>query len=165
MRRKEENKTRERIKGGEEPPAREVSTSSSPLKRMHPDTKTVIADINVLVTQETQGEEEQLLGEIPELEPRTSDTSIYTRQTDPFNPARVKEIIRQVEFGKDLSIEEREELEQFVRENADSFALALKEVIPIPGATLNLNVPENTTFNLRVHQRPLTPEQSKFYNE
>jgi hypothetical protein len=132
---------------------------------MHPDTKAVIADINVLVTQETQGEEEQLLGEIPELEPRTSDTSIYTWQTDPFNPARVKEIIRQVEFRKDLSIEEREELEQFVRENVDSFALALKEVIPIPGATLNLNIPENTTFNLRVHQRPLTPEQSKFYNE
>jgi hypothetical protein len=32
MRQKEENKTRERIKGGEEPPMREVSTSSSPLK-------------------------------------------------------------------------------------------------------------------------------------
>jgi hypothetical protein len=115
---------------------------------MHPDTKTVIADINVLVTQETQGEEEQLLDEIPELEPRTSDTSIYTQQTDSFNPARVKEIIWQVEFGKDLLIEEREELEQFVKENADSFVLALKEVIPIPGVTLNLNVPENTTFNL-----------------
>jgi hypothetical protein len=47
----------------------------------------------------------------------------------------------------------------------DSFALTLKEVIPILGAILNLNVPENTTFNLRVHQHPLTPEQSKFYNE
>jgi len=148
MRQKEENKTREKIKGGKEPPAREVSTSSSLLKRTQPDTKAVIADINELVTQETQGEEEQLLGKIPELELRTSDTSIYTQQTDPLNPVRVKEIIWQVEFGKDLSIEEREELEQFVRENTDSFALALKEVIPIPGVTLNLNIPENTTFNL-----------------
>jgi hypothetical protein len=62
-------------------------------------------------------------------------------------------------------VEEREELERFVEENADSFTLMLKEVILIPGAILNLNIPENTTFNLQVHQCPLTPEQSKFYNE
>ncbi|KAG2742120.1 hypothetical protein P692DRAFT_20750351, partial [Suillus brevipes Sb2] len=90
---------------------------------------------------------------------------IYSRRTNPFNPARVKEIIRQIKFGSDLSEAERKELEQLVADNADSFALTLKEVVPIPGAALNLNVPENAKFNLRMHQRPLMPEQSKFYNE
>jgi hypothetical protein len=50
-------------------------------------------------------------------------------------------------------------------DNADCFALALKEVTPIPDAELNLNVPENASFNLQVHERPLTLEQSRFYNE
>ncbi|KAG1830078.1 hypothetical protein DFJ58DRAFT_737075 [Suillus subalutaceus] len=123
-------------------------------------------DVNVLITQEaSENEEEQLLGEIPELEPAMNDPSIYTRQTDPFNPARVKEVLRQIKFGDNLSVEEREELERFITKNADCFALALKEVIPIPGVLLNLNVPENAIFNLRMHQCPLTPEQSKFYNE
>ncbi|KIK32874.1 hypothetical protein CY34DRAFT_100619, partial [Suillus luteus UH-Slu-Lm8-n1] len=94
-----------------------------------------------------------------------SKASIYTRQTDPFNAARVKEILRQITLGDDLSEDEQEELKQFIANNADCFALTLKEVIPIPGAELNLNVPENAIFNLRMHQRPLTPEQSRFYNE
>ncbi|KAG2059289.1 hypothetical protein BDR06DRAFT_874060, partial [Suillus hirtellus] len=51
------------------------------------------------------------------------------------------------------------------KENTDSFALSLREVNIIPGAQLNLNVPEGKTFNLCTHQRPLTPEQSHFYNE
>ncbi|KAG2744577.1 hypothetical protein P692DRAFT_201721621, partial [Suillus brevipes Sb2] len=89
----------------------------------------------------------------------------YTRQTDPFKPARIKEILRQITIGTDMSKDEQEELKQFIADNADCFALTLKEVMPIPGAELNLNVPENATFNLRMHQRPLTPEQSKFYNE
>jgi hypothetical protein len=47
----------------------------------------------VLIGQEAQGEEEQLLGEIPELEPVKSDTSIHTQQMDLFNPVRVKKIV------------------------------------------------------------------------
>ncbi|KIK36244.1 hypothetical protein CY34DRAFT_27995, partial [Suillus luteus UH-Slu-Lm8-n1] len=89
---------------------------------------------------------------------------IYTRQTNAFNPARVTEIIRQITFGEDLTEKEHKELEEFVASNVDSFALSLKEVVPIPGAAINLNVPEHTTFNLQIHQRPLITEQSKFYN-
>jgi hypothetical protein len=118
--------------------------------------------MNILTSQE---EENPLLGELPEIEPRVDNPSIYTRQTNPFNPARIKEILRQIKFGDDLSEDKRKELEQLVADNADIFALALKEVVPIPGAALNLNVPENAVFNLRMHQHPLTPEQSKFYNE
>jgi hypothetical protein len=120
----------------------------------------------VLTDQGTEEETDgQLLGEIPELQPAGSNTLIYTRQTDPFKPARIKEILRQITIGTDMSKDEQEELKQFIADNADCFTLTLKEVMPIPGAELNLNVPENATFNLRMHQRPLTPEQSKFYNE
>lgn len=113
----------------------------------------------------SEEEENQLLAELPEIEQQEDEPTTYSRQTNPFNPARVKEIIQQVKFGEDLSEAERKELEQLVADNADSFALTLKEVVPIPGAALNLNVPESAKFNLRMHQRPLTPEQSKFYNE
>ncbi|KAG2050050.1 hypothetical protein BDR06DRAFT_841072, partial [Suillus hirtellus] len=88
----------------------------------------------------------------------------YTRKTDAFNPARVVEIACQITFGEDLTREERKELEEFVANNADNFALSLGEVIPIPGAAINLNIPENTAFNLCIHQWPLTTEQSKFYD-
>ena len=95
----------------------------------------------------------------------TRQSTLYTRQTDPYNPVRTAEIIRQITFGDDLSPEELKELKEFIAEYADTFALALKEVVPIPGSELNLNVPENTTFNLRINQRPLTPEQTRFYND
>lgn len=75
-----------------------------------------------------------------------------------FNPARVTEIICQITFGEDLTENERKELEEFVASNADSFALSLKEVVPILGAAIDLNMPEHTTFNLQIHQRLLTTE-------
>lgn len=43
--------------------------------------------------------------------------------------------------------EELEELNEFMTRNADVFALALKEVLPTPGAMLNLNVPDHVTFS------------------
>ncbi|KAG2338310.1 hypothetical protein BDR05DRAFT_860727, partial [Suillus weaverae] len=63
-----------------------------------------------------------------------------------------KEIKQQIKLGDDLTMEELEELNEFIAKNADVFALALKEVLPIPGAILNLNVPENATFNTRIRQ-------------
>lgn len=65
------------------------------------------ANVNVLVDQETEEEMEgQLLEELPELRPIASNASIYTRQTDPFNPARVKEILHQITLREDLSRDE-----------------------------------------------------------
>jgi hypothetical protein len=121
--------------------------------------------VNVLTTADAPDAEDQLLGDLPDQTALSMNPSIHTRQTNPFNPARVTEILHQVTFGDDLSDEECSELENFVKENADTFALSLSEVIPIPGAQVNLNVPEAAKFNLRIHQRPLTPEQSRFYNE
>ncbi|KAG1849001.1 hypothetical protein F4604DRAFT_1935078 [Suillus subluteus] len=123
------------------------------------------SDISVITINEALNPKEQILGELPELPPVDHDPSIYTRQTNPFKLERVAEIVRQVMIGNDFMEAERWELEQFIKDNADLFALSLWEVNIIPGAQLNLNVPEGKTFNLHTHQRLLTPEQSHFYNE
>lgn len=69
---------------------------------------------------------------------------------DPYNLAQTAEIICQITVGDNLSPEEHKELQvkRFIIEYMDTFALALKEVVLTPGSELNLNVPENTTFNL-----------------
>jgi hypothetical protein len=150
--------------GSEMLPSREVmpitSLSKKPVIDQHVERSNQACPIRVII----ETDEDQLLGELPEPAQMQQNPSIYTRKTNAFNPARVVEITRQIMFGEDLTREERKELEEFVANNADSFALSLGEVIPIPGAAINLNVPENTAFNLRIHQRPLTTEQSKFYD-
>jgi hypothetical protein len=84
---------------------------------------------------------------LPDTAAYSTSMNILTSQEEE-NPARIKEILQQIKFGDDLSEDEGKELEQLVADNADIFTLVLKEVVPIPGATLNLNVPENAVFNL-----------------
>ncbi|KAG2154753.1 hypothetical protein DEU56DRAFT_689372, partial [Suillus clintonianus] len=87
---------------------------------------------------------------------------IFTRATDPMNPARVAYIVKAVQYGKELAPEEREQVEALVTRYADIFACSLSEVFHVPGAQHRLNIPEGTTFSLRVHQRALTPPQAQF---
>ncbi|KAG1747284.1 hypothetical protein EDD22DRAFT_851104 [Suillus occidentalis] len=166
---REKRREQENTVGSETLPSREVKSAIRTASQQRFDVDDPAehsAHVNVLMEQEIEEETDgQLLGEIPELQPAGSNVSIYTRQMDPFKPARVKEILCQVTMGTDLLKDEQEELKQFITDNADCFMLTLKEVMPIPGVELNLNVPENAAFNLQMHQRPLTPEQSKFYNE
>jgi len=146
----------ESIMGREKLPTREVITAPRQEQQQcidMPNTAAYNTSMNVLISQE---EENPLLGELLEIKPRVDNPSIYTRQTNPFNPARLKEILQQIKFRDDLSEDEGKELEQLVADNTDIFALALKKVVPIPGATLNLNVPENAVFNLQMHQHPLS---------
>ncbi|KAG2357995.1 hypothetical protein BDR07DRAFT_1211934, partial [Suillus spraguei] len=82
----------------------------------------------------------------------------FTRHTWPDNPARIARILEEIKLGDDITEDEKQQLENFVRRNADVFALSLKEVKP------NLNVPETATFNLCTHQRPLTLDQSRFFS-
>ncbi|KIK41124.1 hypothetical protein CY34DRAFT_50881, partial [Suillus luteus UH-Slu-Lm8-n1] len=90
------------------------------------------------------------------------DKAIFTRVTDPFNTKRVAYIVKSVQYGNTLSEEERSQVEVLVTRYADIFAGSLSEVIPVPGATHRLNIPDGATFNLRVHQRALTPPQTQF---
>lgn len=146
---------RETLRGSEELPAREVNQNSSAEKEKNvnaPGITEHAVSTNVILEQDEGETEDEILEELREPEPIKGSAALYTRQLDPFNPIRVKEILRQITFGDDLTEEERKELEQLVSRNADNFALTLKEVVPIPGATLNLNVPDDAMFNLRIHQ-------------
>ncbi|KAG2742827.1 hypothetical protein P692DRAFT_201658361, partial [Suillus brevipes Sb2] len=71
-------------------------------------------------------------------------------------------IVKRVQYGPDLTPEEREKVKVLVSKFADIFACSLGEVLPVPGTIHRLDIPDGTTFNLRVHQWPLTPLQLQF---
>ena len=71
---------------------------------------------------------------------------------DPFKAARVEYIIQSVKIGNDLSADEMNEVVKLLTKYADIFACSLGEVLPIPGVQVNLNIPEDTTFQTMVHQ-------------
>ncbi|KAG1845764.1 hypothetical protein C8R48DRAFT_616945 [Suillus tomentosus] len=104
---------------------------------------------------------EAILNEIPAnfLE---NEAAIFMRLTDPMNPRRVVFVVKKVQYGDNLTADERKQAEALVGSFADIFAGSLSEVLPVPGAKHVLNVPEGTRFNLRVHQRALMPPQLKF---
>ncbi|KAG2100646.1 uncharacterized protein F5147DRAFT_560134, partial [Suillus discolor] len=89
----------------------------------------------------------------------------YTRHTDPFNPIRVTEILRQIKIGDDLTTEQCEQVTSLCSEFADTFALAISEVFPVDFKTFKLSFPEETTFKTKVNQRPLTPPQWEYLYE
>ncbi|KAJ7809148.1 hypothetical protein B0H14DRAFT_3481717 [Mycena olivaceomarginata] len=83
--------------------------------------RTLHADILALF------EEEQLDNSAPGTEqPEITvddDASIFTRHTDPFNPACIAKILEVVEIGEDISIAERGHVEAIIHEHADVYAL------------------------------------------
>ena len=78
--------------------------------------------------------------------------SIFTRQTDPFAAPRVEYILQNVKIGTDLTADEKSEVTKLITEYADVFACSLGEVLPIPGAQVDLNILEDMTFQTTVHQ-------------
>src|ERR1700683_1187675 len=102
--------------------------------------------------------------EIP-TEGLNKDESLYTRHTHPLKPERVQAVLNAVKFGPDLTKEQRKEAEELISEFADCFALSVSEVTQVPDAVHHLNIPENTKFSTKVHQRPLMPPQCQFLNK
>ncbi|KAG2058755.1 hypothetical protein BDR06DRAFT_831867, partial [Suillus hirtellus] len=86
----------------------------------------------------------------------------FTRISDPFGPKQVAHIVKSVQYGNMLTADERQQAEALVTQYTDIFAGSSAEVIPVPGTTHHLNIPDGTTFRLRVHQRALTPPQMQF---
>ncbi|KIJ61057.1 hypothetical protein HYDPIDRAFT_53895, partial [Hydnomerulius pinastri MD-312] len=73
-------------------------------------------------------------------------------------------IVKTVVYRKSLSPKQRKQVEELVARFANIFAGSLAEVLPVPGTSNKLNIPDDITFNIRVHQRALTPPQLKFLN-
>lgn len=91
--------------------------------------------------------------------------NIFTRQTNPHAPMRVEHILRSIKIGDDLTAHEREEVVKLITEFADVFACSLGEVLPIPGAKIDLNITDDITFRTTVHQRPMNAPQKQFMNK
>jgi hypothetical protein len=94
------------------------------------------------------------------------DRSLFTRTTNPRNPKRVQEVLKQVSIGPDLSPEQHGKVVDLLSEFVDCFALSVSEVIAIPGAEHYIHVPPNTTFPKKIpHQRQLTEAQKAYLSK
>jgi hypothetical protein len=96
--------------------------------------------------------------------PKTNPESIFTRDNDPHNPKRVQKIVQEVTVGPDITNEQRQIIQELLKEYADCFALSMKEVNAIPGAVHKLNIPEGTTFRTKIPPRSYNPDQRAFVN-
>ncbi|KLO03778.1 hypothetical protein SCHPADRAFT_841297, partial [Schizopora paradoxa] len=134
---------RETLVGGATPPSREVLT-----RKMHlPSTAYV----------------DEPLASIP-LENLTGEARIFCRAVNPFRPARVEHVLRDITVGSDLTVEQHARVIALLREFADCFALSVSEVHAVPNAIFHLNVPPDASLPKKVHQRRLTPPQKVYLN-
>ncbi|KAG0693208.1 hypothetical protein DFH29DRAFT_816581, partial [Suillus ampliporus] len=90
------------------------------------------------------------------------DKAIFTRVSDPMNPKRIAYIVKSVQYGDTLTEDKCKQAEALVARYADTFAGSLSGVLQVPGEQHHLEIPNGTTFNLRVHQCALTPPQTQF---
>ena len=67
-----------------------------------------------------------------------------------------------VTIGDNLSPDERQKVQELVRSFADIFTLSVSKVKVVDNATHRLDIPADTTFPMKVHQRPLTPPQRRY---
>ena len=89
---------------------------------------------------------------------------VLTRDHDPRKMERVARIIQEVTIGEDVTPEQWLIIHELLREYADCFALALKEVNAIPGAVHKLNIPEGTSLRTKIPPRSYNPDQRAFVN-
>ncbi|KAF8235634.1 hypothetical protein L208DRAFT_1214541, partial [Tricholoma matsutake] len=90
------------------------------------------------------------------------DKNLFTRKNDPFQLARVAEVLRQVKIGEDLTMEQRAAVKDLVAEWADVFALSVSKVFPVENVVHTLDIPADATFLRKIHQKPLTPPQQQY---
>ena len=117
---------------------------------------------NVWIVQDVTLKPDDLDSLQPEVE-LDVDASFFTRATDPHNPRRVAEILKNVSVGADLSDEQHNRVSELLSEFADCFALSVREVLPIPGAEHRMHIPPDVTFPKKIpHQRQLTEAQRAY---
>ncbi|KAG6852608.1 hypothetical protein C0991_010537 [Blastosporella zonata] len=100
-----------------------------------------------------------------EMESPPEDNSLFTRQNDPYKPARVNEILKLVQIGTDLSDDKQQQVQELITEYADTFTLAVSEVKHVKGASHILHIEPTATFSTKVNQKPLTPSQKEYLHK
>ena len=114
-----------------------------------------------VITDETQPHGDEELAEV-DMEALKNNVNLFTRMTEPHKPERVQELMWLITIGDDLAPEERRTVQQLISEFADIFALSVSEVKTVENAIHRLDIPTDTTFSLKVHQKPLTPPQRRY---
>ena len=144
-------------KGGETTLRNQTCT----IKHLHqPASKSTIC----ITTEETQPGGENGTSEV-NVEAFQEDSNLFTRMTKPFKLERVKEILQLVTIGDDLSTSKQKKVQDLVSSFTDIFALSVSKVKVVENATHHLNIPTDTKFPLKVHQKPLTPPQCRYLYE
>ena len=88
--------------------------------------------------------------------------SVLTRESDPHKPEHVKRIIQEVVIGPDTTDDQHQIIHELLREYADCFVLAIKEVNAIHGTVHKLSIPECTSFQTKIPPRSYNPDQRAF---
>ena len=95
---------------------------------------------------------------------KTFEPSILTCRTMPFLPAQVDTVLAEVTIGDNLSASENGKVVGVLCEFVDCFVLSMSKVMPVEGAAHKLNIPEGSTFHMKVNQHPLSIPQHKYFN-
>ena len=155
--------------GTVEPPVREVSDhdcvtevhATDEVKEVPSQSTTPVC----VITEDTAEADTGHTVEIPTDDLAKDTANLFTHATEPFKPARVKEIQRQVEVGDNLTDAESTQVQALIAEFADVFALSVSEVKQVDGAVHRLNIEPDAKFSTKVHQKPLTPPQRRYLHE
>jgi transposase InsO family protein len=162
---------RGRSKGGTvEPPVREVTNHDphvdiAPADIFVEELEESITTPVCVISSEANDIDADQAAEIPTEDLAEDTANIFTRTSDPFKPARVEEVLRQITIGDDLTDQESAQVRALIEEFADVFALSVSEVTQVEGAVHRLNIDPNTKFSTKVHQKPLTPPQRRYLHE
>ncbi|KAF8187313.1 hypothetical protein K438DRAFT_1595629, partial [Mycena galopus ATCC 62051] len=94
-----------------------------------------------------------------------ADRTLFTCKTNPRDACRMAEVKRRITVGKDLSADERRQVDELLDEFVNMFGLSMSEVYAVPGAEHRLDVPDGAKFKTKISQRPLSPPQHVFFNK
>jgi hypothetical protein len=97
-------------------------------------------------------------------DPSPDPESILTRESDPYKVEHVTKVVQEVTIGQDVTDEQRQVIQKLLKEYADCFALALKEVNTILGANHKLTIPEGAIFCMKIPPRSYNPDKWSFVN-
>src|SRR5277367_5347361 len=89
-----------------------------------PENSTTIPIHNIVGEEHTQEDNTSTETTEIEIEAFMNNDNVFTRATDPWKPARVEEILKQITVGPNLSDVERDKTFKFIAEWADVFALS-----------------------------------------
>ncbi|GAW03058.1 Retrovirus-related Pol polyprotein from transposon opus Includes: ame: Full=Protease [Lentinula edodes] len=153
------------VGGFDMPPSREVSNEDLPVNPQNADQAQTAPVCVLLADEEYPNQSDMGVDFFPDALDQSDNANLFTRndgEAGAFRPERVKEILRKVRIGENLSADQRTRVEQLLSEYADCFALSVGEVRPVKGAVHRLNIPEGSTFPKKVRQKSLTPPQREY---